>query len=110
MRLVESLLPRIALPGDDIGFFERGERFGAAPLVTPSAHPRRDRRAIVGARLVVGEALVGKPMVFADHLAPPPEHRQPDHRCDNPAIRAAIDIAWRVVETAVDRRDSVDTG
>src|ERR1700730_5095995 len=68
MRLVEGLLWRVDLAGDDAGLFERGERFLAASLAAPLAHSGGDRGAIVSARLIVLEPRVGNPAWLADHL------------------------------------------
>ena len=53
---------------------------------------------MVGARLVVGEARVAEPMLLADHPRPAAEHRPPDHRRDDPAVPAAVDIGRRVLK------------
>ncbi len=54
--VVERLLRRIDLAGDDVGLFECGQRLGAAALAAPFAHPRGDDLAMVGAGLVVCES------------------------------------------------------
>ncbi len=107
MRVVERLLRRIDLTGDDAGLFEFGERLLAAPLGAPRRHARRDDLAVIAARLVVGEARVGEPVLLADHAAPAPEHRLADHRRDDPAVLGAVIIGGGRVEAAIDGRDPV---
>src|SRR5580704_17208204 len=101
MRVVERLLRRIDLAGDDAGLFELGQRLSAAPRGTPLAHPRRDQFAMIATRLVVGEARVAKPMLLADHPAPAPEHRLADHGRNDPAVAGAEDVGRRRVEAAI---------
>src|SRR6266851_2712061 len=94
MVVVERLLQRIHLTGDDAGLFELGQRLGATLRRAPFAHPRRDDLAVIGTRLIVGKARIGEPFLFADHPAPAPEHRLPDHRRDDPGDRGAQQCAF----------------
>src|ERR1700731_624732 len=110
MRVVERLLRRIDLAGDDAGLFEFGQGLGTAARGTPLAHPRRDQLAMIATRLVVGEARVAEPMLLADHPAPAPEHRLTDHGRDDPAVPGAEDVGRRRVEAAVLDRGAVGRG
>src|SRR5207237_1427459 len=47
MIVIERLLRRIHLTGDDAGLFELGQRLGAGFRRAPIAHPRRDDLAVV---------------------------------------------------------------
>src|SRR5262249_40163487 len=110
VRVVERLLRRVNLAGDDAGALGGGQRLGAGPGGAPLAHPRGDRLTMVGARLVVGKARVGEPVVLADHPRPAPEHLGADHGRDDPAVGAAIDVGRGRVEAAIADRGAVHLG
>src|SRR6185437_4274694 len=101
VRVVDRILWRVHLAGDDIGLFERVERLGATALAAPRAHPLRHELAVVGARLVVLEARVFEPVLRAHNPAPAAEHRRADHGDDDPPVLAMEQIGRAGIEAAV---------
>src|SRR4051794_1445850 len=93
MRIVQRLLRRVDLAGDDARLLEFGECLVAIPPGAPFAHPGRDDLAVIGAALVVGKAWLGEPVLGTDHAAPTAEHRLADDADDDPPILGAKEVA-----------------
>src|SRR3954470_24138703 len=61
MGVVERLLRRIDLTGDDARLFEFGVRLLAAPLGAPRRHSGRNDLAMIGTGLIAGVTRVREP-------------------------------------------------